>query len=450
MYNVRRILLKSSSAGETSPDHGIVLGRALAMDHRKIIVARDLMKSSSMMSEAIISGLLFQGADVVDIGVVSLPAAAMAASKADCTVYIAGRTGMMSGYFLLNPDGSMFKDSQLRHLDLVFHKPPEAPDHDSLGNYMHRDGVTEDYNRYMTSQLSKGIVCSVIVDCNCGTTSDSIPQILNGMGADVFAFNTHRDPNYRPFMMAADEDSDNALESLVKNSPGTIGLRMNGTGTAVEVIDESGNLLSNDQVFAMLVSYLRPKSIAIPVDSSSLIVDAYNRELNLDLETPFEDEGHEEIVMTVDNASAVCEAVASGVELGYHHGSIVYNSGAALGDGIRTAAFITQLSANNSLRRLVGSFPEYLRESKTYECQMRGDAFRHALDENIGPLADRCTQYGDAYRIQMEKGWFMIRHTTSQKGDNTVEVLAESKDRAYLVGLMEIGDEIVARILRNE
>ena len=44
-----RIVLKSSQTGEMSPEDGIVLGRALAADHDRVVVARDPMRSSSMM-----------------------------------------------------------------------------------------------------------------------------------------------------------------------------------------------------------------------------------------------------------------------------------------------------------------------------------------------------------------------------------------------------------------
>ena len=50
-----RIVLRSSPTEDTTPDMGMLLGHALAMDYKRIVVARDQMRSSSMMKEARLS-----------------------------------------------------------------------------------------------------------------------------------------------------------------------------------------------------------------------------------------------------------------------------------------------------------------------------------------------------------------------------------------------------------
>ncbi len=443
------MVLKSSQTGDIKPEDGVILGRALAMDKRRVAVARDLMRSSTMMAEAVISGLLSQGASVVDLGEVSAPAAAFAADRTDCTVYVVGREGMMSGYYLLNPDGSMFTESQIRHLDLVYVNPPPAPDHTGLGNYSRMIGVTAEYNNWVMEQFSGEIGCSVILDCRCGITSESVPQILNKLGADVLAFNTHRDSDYRPFSKGADEDGTDILEELVAQSPGSIGIRMNGTGTAMEVIAENGEPIPMDIVFAMIVMYLRPGSIAIPSDSPSAIIDAFEGRIDADI-TPSRNEADEHrLIITDDSASAVCDAVSEGAEIGFYHGSIVFGNGPALGDGIVAATLVTRIAGENSIHRILESFPEYYREEKTFECEMKVDAFKHAMEENLGGLADRCTRYDNGFRFVMDEGWFLIRHFTRLEEYN-IGIVAESKDRAYIIGMMEVAGDIVREILRNE
>ena len=80
---------------------------------------------------------------------------------------------------------------------------------------------------------------------------------------------------------------------------------------------------------------------------------------------------------------------------------------------------------------------------------MRAETFKRAVDECVGPLADRCTQYGSEFRIVLDGGWFLIRHRQDGE-DARVEVLAESQDVAYVIGLMEIADDLVQRVLRVE
>ena len=61
MAQADRILLRSSPSIDTSPEMGLLLGHALAMDHSRVVVGRDLMRSSSMMKEALVSGLMSSG-----------------------------------------------------------------------------------------------------------------------------------------------------------------------------------------------------------------------------------------------------------------------------------------------------------------------------------------------------------------------------------------------------
>lgn len=442
MSRIGKMILESSSAENVTPEDGLILGKALAMDYRRVIVARDLSRSGPMMTDAVVSGLLFQGADVIDAGVLSAPAAAMYASEGDCTVYVSGGWGLAEGYHLLNPDGSMFRDEQIRHLDRVFRSPPAPPAHDKLGTYSVRNGIVEEYNRRIAEKMGDELECSVVLDCGCGTSSDSLPQILNGSGAEVLALNAQKDPDHVCQQIASEGHGPGRLESIVTESTGSIGIRVDGTGSSVTVIDESGRTLPQDRLFALLVLYLRPASVAVPLSAASLITDAFKGAVDADVDSPYELPPEDRSpTFTEDGLSAVCQAVRDGAAMGYCDGTIVFGDGPAVGDGIRTAAAVTRMAGSNSLRKLADSFPTYLREEKEILCDLKPEEFRRSFDELIGGLADRCSRYGDGYRISMDDGWFVIRHAVHDDGAS-LEIVAESKDRAYLAGLMEMAENL--------
>ena len=80
---------------------------------------------------------------------------------------------------------------------------------------------------------------------------------------------------------------------------------------------------------------------------------------------------------------------------------------------------------------------------------MRPDVFRRAVEENLGSVAERSSQYGSEFRVSMDGGWFLVR--LRQDGEEqVVETIAESQDMAYVIGLMEMADELVQRVLRAE
>lgn len=442
-----RIVLKSSQSGNISPEDGISLGRALAMEHRRVVVARDPMRSSSMMAEAVVSGLLSQGADVIDLGVVSAPVAARQSHLWECTVYVAARPGMISGYYLMNPGGGLFRDGQVRHLEILLQNPAEPPGHEGLGCYYVRDGATDEYNDAVSAMFKGDAKCTAVVDCRCGAASSSLPQILNRLGADIVTVNAQWDEDFR--QPVAEDDPLSGLKEMVRNIPGSIGVRTNPIGTAVEVVDEHGDTVPMDRVFALLVLYLRPSAIAIAADAPSVIEDAFMGRVGSGVTTPYPEPQERRTVMTQDSAAEICDAVAAGAEMGYYHGSIVFGGSAAIGDGIRAAAAIVQMAGDNSLHAITDTLPEYIRDSREYECQMRADTFKRAVEECLGPMADRCTQYGPEFRVVLDGGWFLIRHR--QDGEEArIEALAESQDMAYVIGLMEMADDLVRKVLRVE
>ena len=433
---------------DLSPDDGVALGRALAVDHRRVAVARDSARGSGMMAEAVVSGLLFQGADVVDLGAVSVPAAVMHASDAECTVYIAGHVGKMGGHYLINPDGSLFRDNQLRHVEVLMQTPLPRPEPGAVGSRRRRHGVTGEYNRSVASGLDGGVKCSVVVDCKCGTASASLPQILNRLGAEVLAINAQDDPDMHTEAVSAGHAG--SLENVVDANPGCIGIRVNHIGTLLKVLDEKGDEVPPEMVFALVAMYLRPASVAVPADSPSLIADAFLGRAGAEVSTPRPEVHPEErrVVLVKNSAGAVSDAIADGAELGYFRGCVVFGSHAAIGDGIRAAAVIVQMAGDNSVRGLCESFPEYHRRTWRRKCQLRPDDFRRAMARGLGEYAGRCTRYVDEYRIEMEEGWFLLRLAAAD-GETFIEVVAESRDRAYIIGLEEVANNLVDSILQR-
>lgn len=444
MAQADRILLRSSPSENTSPEMGILLGHALAMDNRKVVVGRDLMRSSSMMKEALVAGLTSSGANVLDVGVVSCPALALAASKGDCAVYVTEYRGygMTSGYLLVNPNGSLFRKEQLRHLEMYLVDPPKLPESGGLGHVYEVYGAVDEYNARLRSLPPEKAECSVVMDCNCGPVSDSAPQILNSMGVDVLTLNAQRDLDYVSGEMDSHGIRSDNVQRQVQSESGYIGCAMNKAGTMTSVLDENGRELKPDEVFALTVMFLRPKSIAVPIDTSTLIEDAFYGRLSED-QPQVDSDGY---VMTSKNAAAVCEAVASGAELGFYDGGIIYRDISMMPDGIRTAAVMAGIAGDKSINKMVGTFPEYLRSRSVRDFSAAPEAFKREMDERLPGMEGRTLVRDYAWRVDLEGGWFLVRLIKTP--GPAIEIVAESKDRAYVIGLVEIAGDLVDECLK--
>ena len=447
MTQAGRIVLRSSPSEDTSPEMGLILGRALAMDYHTVVVAKDRMKSSTMMKDALVAGLLSAGCDVIDIGCTSAPVAALAASRGDCAVYVAEfrEIGLISGYILLNRNGSLFRRDQIRHLEKVFTDPPELPDYRHLGTARPYRYATEDYNRRLLDVLPKKVGGSIILDCGCGTAADSAPQVLNALMSDVITINAQRDMDYIPDTDDHGESESKDLRMLIGSEPGCIGISINKTGTILALLDEKGRRVSDEHLAAMIVMFLKPKKVVVPYTMTSLIEDAFHGIVDLEFVTPFESAPEEErkFIRSDESGGAVCEMVGNeGADIGFYDGGIIFGNISMMSDGIYASAVITQMSVDNSLNRTVDSLPEYHRDEHTYEYECSRDEFTRMMDEEISSLgSDRITRMDSGWRVEMDSGWIAI----VLRGDGVAEVIAESLDKAYLVGLAEIAGDLVEK-----
>ena len=447
MVKPDRILLRSSPSEDTSPEMGLLLGHALAMDYKRVVIARDLMKSSTMMKEALVAGLTSSGADVIDLGCTSAPVAAMMAKNGDCAVYITEyrEYGLISGYLLMNSNGSLFRKDQIRHLDKIFTEKQELPDYRHLGNVRTYNFATEEYNRILLSMLKAPAGSSVVLDCNCGVSADSAPQILNGMGADVISINAQRDRNFITRPMNMTETEHREIRQFVESDPGTIGITLNRVGTLVKIMDEKGNIIDSEKVLALIVLFLKPKRMVVPADMTSLVEDAFWGRIDVGMVTPFEEPSAEErqFIRVPMDAGSVCEAVANNnADIGFYEGGVIFGNISMMSDGIYTSAVVAQMSAENSLYRMCDDMPEYHRDSKPFRFECTKDEFSRMFGEKLSAMKYENIQHTDGWRIEMDGGWFMV--TFDGDNDQNVIVQAESTDRAYLIGLMEIAGDMVS------
>ena len=438
-----RLVLRSSASKDTTPEMGLLLGRALAMDYRRVVVARDYMRSSTM-KDALVAGLIANGADVVDVGFVSFPVAGMHASKGDCAVYVTEyrEFGRFSGYVLMNSDGGLFRIDQVRHLDRVFDEPVSVPER--LGRVIEQADCVEEYNRKLLSLMAHDTECAIVLDCNCGSSALSAPQILNAMGADLASMNAQFDRDYTVHSLIPSDSDLRDLRQFIGSDPGTVGIALNRIGNLMTVLDEKGNVIPEETALAMMVLMMRPRTLVVPMDISSLVIDAFYGRLDVDMNLKGEvPEGTElKLVLTVPNAGIVCDEMrASGAELGYYAGGFIFSDLSMTPDAIHASCIIAQIAAANSLVALTSSFPEYYRDSTTFRILCPKEDFRRLMDERIAALGHEYMGNSYGWRVDMGDGWFIVRLDT--EASDTVEVIAESRDRAYLAGMAEVAADLV-------
>ncbi len=443
-----RLLLRSSPTKDTTPEMGIILGHALSLDYKTVIIGMDMMKSSPMMRDALVSSLISSGTDVIDMGVVPCPALAMAASKGDCAVYITEfrQDDLVSGYLLLNPDGSLFEKEQIRRLDRVFRESHEMPDYKNLGTVNKHFSAVDEYNRRVMSLFKDADGGTVVFNCNCGTTSGSAPQILNGTGSDVISLNAQYDRNFASNSLSTTESGNHHIKTFISASKGSIGISMNRIGTLFKVFDEDGDILTDTEVLALLIMYMRPRKIVLPMDISGLIVDIFTGMVTSSISTPYDEPLPEDmdLIMVRPDGGSVCKAIKDHeAEIGYYDGGFIFGDLSLMSDVIYASAIISHISGRNNISNLVSSLPQYYSERKTYKFNCTPEDFIRMMNANIPDIESTRIVEDEGWRIEMSGGWFYVALDEDQ--ENTVNIIAESADKAYLIGIIEVVDKLISK-----
>ena len=453
MEQSEKLLLRSSSSEDTTPEMGIRIGHALAVNHKTVVVGMDLMKSSPMMKNALISGLISSGTDVIDLGYVSEPVAAFMANLGDCCVYVTEfrQHDLMSGYLLIDRDGSFFNREEIRNLQAVSEEKHDLPNYKSIGTVKHYYNAIRDYNEALMTSVQGATGGTVVLNCNCGTATDSAPQILNAIGTDIISINAQKDRNFFSNSLSTKEADVKHMKALVEANQGSIGISINRIGTLMRVFDENGNPLTDEQVLALLVLYLRPERLVVPMNLSWLISDLFKGKIKIDVDTPHPvpDAEKMKFIVCVPNSGDVHKAQAQNqAELGYYDGGFVFSNISYTPDALHASIILSQFSSTNSMSDIISQFPEYHSENKTYKITCSQADFARMMDQYVTEVSPLVAHDKGCWRIDMPDGGFFV--SLDSELEDTVNVTAESNDKLYLISLIEIIDELMEKCVSGQ
>jgi phosphomannomutase/phosphoglucomutase len=251
-YDIRG-LADTDLTDETTRTLGRGLGTYLnQFNAEKIAVGRDVRLSSERLRNAIVSGLLSTGLDVLDIGECPTPMLYYALHRLDVDGGI-----MITGSH--NPaDYNGFKISVGRDT-IHSYQIQEVRTIVESGRFLkgtgreERQSLREDYIQEITrsfGKLSRPI--RVVVDAGNGTAGIAAVDIYRNMGCEVIPLYCEIDgsfPNHHP-----DPTVEKYLEDLIKvtrEREADLGLGFDGDSDRLGVIDDAGQIIWGDEIMVL-------------------------------------------------------------------------------------------------------------------------------------------------------------------------------------------------------
>ena len=232
-------------------------------DHRhRVVIAKDTRLSGYMIENALTSGFLSVGMDVLLVGPMPTPAVAFLtrAMRADLGVMISASHNPYqdNGLKLFGPDG--FKLSDEVELEIESHMDDDparlyaAPE--KVGRAKRLDDAPGRYIEFVKSTLAKqqrldGL--KVVIDCANGAGYQVGPIILWELGAEVVPI--HISPNGVNINKDCGSTHPESLSEAVLREKAHIGIALDGDADRLTVVDEKGQVKDGDQLMAVIADY---------------------------------------------------------------------------------------------------------------------------------------------------------------------------------------------------
>ncbi|MGV8176539.1 MAG: phosphoglucosamine mutase [Candidatus Bilamarchaeaceae archaeon] len=396
-----------------------------------LVVARDTRRTGTSLMNAVASGAMASGRNVIDLGIVPTPTLALASRIHGCNGIMLTASHNPEEYngLKLFSKGNEISRAREKEISSVYSSstPGAQCAWDKCGLYSEYRGAVADHSEMIVSLVDSRLIKEkkpkVVVDCN-GAGAAITPQLLASIGCSVKAINTQLAGFSRP-----SEPKDGHLDQLskeVRSSGADFGVAHDGDADRAIILDENGKIMDLDIQLAMMVEHELEKEkgpIVSTVEASMLVKETA------------ESKGVP-VFITPVGSLYVSEALEekNAVFGGEPAGEYVFKRGIHVPDGILTAAKFAELFAEKGrLSALASKYGKYPMLRRKYAVKDKAkEMARISKSVDIGGKRNA----SDGLRIDADDYWVLIRPSGTEPAirltmeARTEEMLKEVSKRA--------------------
>ena len=234
--------------------------RSRGRGKHKIVIGKDTRLSGYMLENAISSGILSMGVDVLLIGPLPTPGVAYVTRslRADAGIVITASHNPYAdnGIKFFRADGYKLDDAVERRIEkLVFSGEINTirPTADAIGKAVRIDDALGRYIEYAKSSFPRHLTLEglrLVADCAHGAAYKSTPCVLRELGAEVIVCGDK--PDGTNINQDCGSMHPELLCRLVRQHKAHLGLAHDGDADRVILCDEKGRLIDGDDVLAIV------------------------------------------------------------------------------------------------------------------------------------------------------------------------------------------------------
>src|SRR5256714_8732683 len=400
--------------------------RSRGRGRHKIVLGKDTRLSGYMLENAISSGILSMGVDVLFIGPLPTPGVAYVTRslRADAGIVITASHNPYAdnGIKFFRADGYKLDDNiEGRIEQLVFSGDIETirPTAGEIGKAVRIDDALGRYIEFVKSSVPRSLTLEglrIVVDCAHGAAYKSTPCVLRELGAEVFVFGNQ--PDGMNINKECGSMHPQILCAKVRELRADAGIAHDGDADRVLLCDEAGRLIDGDDIMVvagldlMSQGALAQKTVVATVMS------------NAGLDAAIRQAGGQVVRTAVGDRNVIDEMLRHNFNFGGEQsGHIIFGDHSTTGDGLVAALQILRImkTRGESLSKLAHCwtrFPQLVtnvvvREKLPFE----------QLDGVLALVAEAET------KVKPEGGRVLLRYSGTEP---KARLLIEGRDPAVL------------------
>ncbi len=341
----------------------------------KIVVGKDTRLSGYMLENAISSGILSMGVDVLFIGPLPTPGVAYITRslRADAGIVITASHNPYAdnGIKFFRADGYKLDDKiedKIEHLVFGGEIENIRPTADAVGKAVRIDDALGRYIEFAKASFPRGLTLEgvrIVVDCAHGAAYKSTPCVLRELGAEVIVYGN------QPDGMNINRDCGSmhpeAVCHKVVEHKAHLGIAHDGDADRVLLCDEKGRLIDGDDIMAIAaLDMLAHKTLA----EKTLVTTVMS---NAGLEAAVKSAGGRVIRTAVGDRNVIDEMLRGGFNFGGEQsGHLIFRDFSTTGDGLVAALQMlcivkTRRTPLSKLARCWTRFPQLVTNVKVRE-----------------------------------------------------------------------------------
>jgi phosphoglucosamine mutase len=392
----------------------------------KIVIGKDTRLSGYMLENAISSGILSMGVDVVFIGPLPTPGVAYVTRslRADAGIVITASHNPYTdnGIKFFRADGYKLDNQIEAEIEnLVFSGAIEkvSPSSDQIGKAVRIDDALGRYIEYAKASFPRGLTLEgikIVLDCGNGAAYRSSPSVLHELGAEVIVVNNQ--PDGTNINEQCGSMYPEAMCRQVVEHGADIGIAHDGDADRVLLCDETGTLIDGDDIMAIAgIEMLAEGTLA----EKTLVATVMS---NAGLEAAIKRAGGRMLRTAVGDKNVIDEMLKHGYNFGGEQsGHLIFRDHSSTGDGLVAALQILRIlkAKDQPLSRLAKCwtrFPQLVTNVKVRE--------KKPLEELEG--VSRLVT-GAEQELQSQGGRLLLRYSGTEP---KVRLLVEGSDSTTL------------------